>query len=69
MNLFVPQSIQAQTELEMIANVKRQIISAKDSNPIIGCKQDALLGAYHLTLAKTKLTGEEAMSLLNVHYS
>merc|ERR1711871_40842 len=64
MNLFVPQSIQAQTELEMIANVKKQIISAKDSNPIIGCKQDALLGAYHLTLDSTVLTGEEAMSLL-----
>jgi DNA-directed RNA polymerase II subunit RPB1 len=64
MNLFVPQSIQAQTELEMIANVKKQIISPKDSNPIIGCKQDALLGAYHLTLDKTRLTGEEAMSLL-----
>merc|ERR1711871_969657 len=64
MNLFVPQSIQAQTELEMIANVKKQIISPKDSNPIIGCKQDALVGAYHLTLDQTRLTGEEAMSLL-----
>lgn len=64
MNLFVPQSIQTQMELELIANVKRQIISAKDSNPIIGCKQDALVGAYHLTLPETRLTGEEAMSVL-----
>ena len=64
MNLFVPQSIQTQIELELIANVKKQIIHAKDSNPIIGCKQDALMGAYHLTLPETKLTGKEAMSIL-----
>jgi DNA-directed RNA polymerase II subunit RPB1 len=64
MNIFVPQSIQTQLELELIANVKRQIISAKDSNPIIGCKQDALVGAYHLTMPSIKLTGEEAMSVL-----
>merc|ERR1711871_904247 len=64
MNLFVPQSIQTQLELELIANVKKQIILAKDSNPIIGCKQDALVGAYHLTLPSTRISGEEAMSIL-----
>ena len=36
MNCHLAQSIQARNELERIANVKYQIISAKDSNPIIG---------------------------------
>jgi DNA-directed RNA polymerase II subunit RPB1 len=46
MNIHLAQSIQARNELERIANVKYQIISAKDSNPIIGCVQDSLSGAY-----------------------
>jgi DNA-directed RNA polymerase II subunit RPB1 len=49
MNIHLAQSIQARNELERIANVKYNIISAKDSNPIIGCVQDPLVGAYILT--------------------
>ena len=50
MNIHLAQSIQARNELERIANVKYNIISAKDSNPIIGCVQDSLVGAYVLTI-------------------
>ena len=50
MNIHLAQSIQARNELERIANVKYNIIGARDSNPIIGCLQDALLGAYVLSL-------------------
>ena len=49
MNIFVPQSIQASTELELIANVRNQIIAPSESNPKIELKQDAPLGAYLLT--------------------
>ena len=49
MNIFVPQSIQASTELELIANVRNQIIAPGESNPKIELKQDAPLGAYLLT--------------------
>uniref|UniRef100_A0A6C0J664 DNA-directed RNA polymerase n=1 Tax=viral metagenome TaxID=1070528 RepID=A0A6C0J664_9ZZZZ len=49
MNLHLAQSIQARTELARIANVKYQIIGAKDSNPIIGCQQDSLYGAFVLS--------------------
>jgi DNA-directed RNA polymerase II subunit RPB1 len=52
MNLHLGQTIQARNELEYIANVKYQIIGAKDSNPIIGCVQDAVAGAYLLSLDK-----------------
>ena len=50
MNLHLGQNIQARNELEYIANVKYQIIGAKDSNPIIGCVQDSVSGAYLLSL-------------------
>ena len=50
MNLHLGQTIQARNELEYIANVKYQIIGAKDSNPIIGCVQDTVAGAYLLSL-------------------
>lgn len=53
MNIHLAQSIQARNELERIANVKYQIIGAKDSNPIIGCVQDALSGAYILSQDET----------------
>jgi len=49
MNLFLAQSIQARNELELIANVKYQIIGAKESSPIIGCVQDSISGAYLLS--------------------
>ena len=52
MNLHLGQTIQARNELEYIANVKYQIIGAKDSNPIIGCVQDTVAGAYLLSLDK-----------------
>ena len=50
MNIHLAQSIQARNELARIADVKYQIIGAKDSNPIIGCKQDAISGAYMLSV-------------------
>jgi len=49
MNIFVPQSIQASTELEMIANVRNQIIAPASTNTIIQTKQDTPLGTYLLT--------------------
>lgn len=50
MNCHLAQSIQARNEVERIANVKYQIIGAKDSNPIIGCVQDSLSGAYMMSM-------------------
>jgi hypothetical protein len=64
MNIHVAQSIKARNELQRIANVKLQIIGAKDSNPIIGCKQDSLSGAYMLTQSDIKLKGSLVANLL-----
>jgi len=64
MNIHLAQSIQARNELKRIANVKYQIIGVKDSNPIIGCQQDALSGAFLLTQKDIKVKGSDAAHIL-----
>ena len=64
MNAFLAQSIQARNELKHIANVKYQIVSAKNSSPIIGCQQDTITGAYVLTKKQIKFKGWELANLL-----
>ena len=64
MNIFLPQSIQARNELKRIADVKYQIIGVKESNPIIGCTQDTLSGAYILSHSETGLYGWELCNIL-----
>lgn len=64
MNIHLAQSVQAINELKRIANVKYQIIGAKNSNPIIGCVQDALAGSYLLTKLDTKIKGSDVANFL-----
>jgi len=64
MNIHLAQSIQARNELKRIANVKFQIIGVKDSNPIIGCQQDALSGAFLLTQNNIRIKGSDAANIL-----
>ncbi len=64
MNIHSAQSIQARNELRRIANVSLQIIGAKDSNPIIGCVQDALSGAYLLTQQDVRVKGHDVANFL-----
>ena len=49
MNMHVPQSVQAMSELINIASVNYQIISPRENKPIITVVQDTLLGIYKLT--------------------
>ncbi len=64
MNIFAPQSIEAQYELEEIADLKLQIITPQSSTPIIGMKQDQLLGTYNLSSEYYKIDWRTAMNLL-----
>jgi DNA-directed RNA polymerase beta' subunit len=64
MNIHLAQSIQAINELKLIANVQYQIVSVKDSSPIIGCQQDTLAGAYLLTTPEIKVKGWELANIL-----
>jgi DNA-directed RNA polymerase II subunit RPB1 len=49
MNLHVPQSLTTAVELEELTSVKNQVITPKDSQPIIAVVQDAVLGIYRMT--------------------
>lgn len=64
MNMFVPQSIQTQLELAHIADVSKQIITPRYSNPIIKLKQDTVLGTYQMTEKKLPIDWHDAMNIL-----
>jgi DNA-directed RNA polymerase II subunit RPB1 len=49
MNVHVPQSYEARAEIENLLMVPYQVISPKNSGPVIGIIQDALLGSFKLT--------------------
>lgn len=61
----MPQSIQAQIELEEIADVKRQIITPATSRTIIGIVQDGLIGSYNLTSPNMRIDWKSAMNIMS----
>jgi DNA-directed RNA polymerase beta' subunit len=65
MNIFCPQSIETQIELEAIADLKLQIITPQSSAPIIAMQQDQLFGAYNLTTEYYEFNWRSAMNLLS----
>jgi DNA-directed RNA polymerase II subunit RPB1 len=65
MNVFLPQSLQTQIELEEIAGVERQIISPTSSKTIIGIVQDGLVGAYNLTAPTVRIDWRNAMNIMS----
>lgn len=64
MNMHVPQSKQTLNELKQLASVPTQIISPKDSSPIISIVQDITLGVFKITSKNTYLTQKQVMNLL-----
>lgn len=64
MNMFVPQSLQAAAELEMLMETSRCIVTPLNNKPIIGLCQDALLGARLFTQRNVFLTRGDLMQLL-----
>ena len=59
MNIHVPQSIEAQTELRLISASKHNIISSQASKPNMAVVQDSLLGAYRMTFFNKTIKKEE----------
>lgn len=64
MNMHVPQSIIAQTELRILAATHTQIISPAGNSPNTGIFQDSLLGSYRFTRPNTNMSHRDAMNLL-----
>lgn len=64
MNMHVPQSLQTENELIELASVTTQIISPKDSAPIISVVQDIALGIYKITHDDVKLLEKQVFNLI-----
>jgi DNA-directed RNA polymerase II subunit RPB1 len=64
MNLHAPQSVEAATELREIAAVPLQIVSPRESTPIVSVVQDTLVGANRFTRPNVLFSKKEAMNLL-----
>jgi DNA-directed RNA polymerase II subunit RPB1 len=64
MNMHVPQSIAAATELKVIATLLRQIISPRSCEPIIAVFQDTLTGVYRMSKPTATVPEHLAMNML-----
>lgn len=64
MNLHCPQSIEAATELRLLANVEYQMISPSHNGAIIGIFQDNMLGTKQFTERELKFSSRDAMNLI-----
>ena len=64
MNMHMPQSLAAETELKHLPAVTHQLISPSKNAPIIGIFQDSLLGCYRFTRETVNLSTMDAMNIL-----
>jgi len=64
MNMHVPQSIAAATELRYLASVLRNIVSPRTNSPIIQLFQDTMTGIYRITLPGVEVPEVIAMNIL-----
>lgn len=64
MNLHMPQDVESEAELRLLAAVPWQIISPANNQSIIGIFQDSLLGSYRFTRENINFTPRQAMNLL-----
>ena len=56
MNAYLSQSFAARTEALDLMSTEAQFISSADSKPILGMKQDAMVGGYLYTLGKVEVS-------------
>ena len=64
MNMHVPQSIAAATELRYMASLLRNIISPRTNSPIIQLFQDTMTGIYRISQPDVKVPEHIAMNIL-----
>ncbi len=64
MNMHVPQSIAAATELRFLASVLRNIISPRTNSPIIQLFQDTMTGAYRISQPGVEVPEIIAMNMI-----
>ena len=64
MNMHVPQSIQTEYELMSLASVPTQIISPRESSPIISVVQDIVVGLYRITKDNVFVNNKQFFNIL-----
>lgn len=64
MNIHIPQTAQTVTEIRLIANAAKRIVSPATSSIAINAKQDTLMGSYVQTFDTTKIDWKDAMNIL-----
>jgi DNA-directed RNA polymerase II subunit RPB1 len=64
MNMHMPQSVLAETELKHLAAIPYQLISPAGNAPIIGIYQDSLLGSYRFSRSNVSFSPRDAMNML-----
>ena len=64
MNMHVPQSIAAATELRYMASLLRNIISPRTNSPIIQLFQDTMTGVYRISQPGVEVPEHIAMNIL-----
>jgi DNA-directed RNA polymerase II subunit RPB1 len=65
MNIHVPQSARARTELQMLAALPQQIVSAAKCAPQISLNMDTLLGSWMMTDDEVRLTRLQVANILS----
>jgi DNA-directed RNA polymerase II subunit RPB1 len=65
MNIFLPQTLQTQIELEELACVEKQLITPTTSSTVFGIVQDGLLGSYNLTDPTVRIDWRTAMNIMS----
>jgi len=64
MNMHVPQSIAAASELKYLASVLRQIISPRLASPIIQIFQDTMTGSFRISKDSVRIPEHIAMNIM-----
>jgi DNA-directed RNA polymerase subunit A' len=64
MNLHIPQTEEAQTEIKLLMDVPNHIRSPRFSGPIIGCSKDHITSLYLLTHGHREFTRKESVELI-----
>jgi DNA-directed RNA polymerase II subunit RPB1 len=64
MNIHLPQSYQTRNELAQLAAVPYQILSPKDSKPIVSVVQDVALGIYRITKSHVFVSEKQLFNLM-----
>lgn len=65
MNMHVPQSITAASEIKYLASVLRQIVSPRTNNAIIAVFQDTQTGIYRLSQPDVRIPEHIAMNIMS----